>query len=312
MKLEKILTTILLTIIPGIAMSEELIILNTGSETGSFAQETIALFTDFENLEYDVDFRNPGNHCLAIELARTITDPLLMPWASDYEAGGRSGNDCVSYEFKAENIIRYNRTSLQMCTVNNNVDAFANTSGLIGITPAWQIQERAVNVINNFFNVKHRAIKYNGSGDLKTALFNGEVEYAILSPKHAADVVNFGGHCFYSLGNNLPDMPSLPELVNSEDSRYLYLGWDTVFLALNMSVDQINSLREQLIDIHNKKGFTNSFKLMFKTVSFRTVMLSTCCITQLPGDAILGLVSRFKLYSKSFAVTRRVESLPNS
>lgn len=267
MKLKKIISTMLLITFPSVAMSEELIILNTGSETGSFAQETIALSTDFENLGYDVDFRNPGNHCLAIELAKTITDPLLMPWASDYEAGGRSGNDCVSYEFAAENVIRYNRTSLQMCTVNNNADTFSVESGLIGITPAWPIQERAVNVINNFFNIEHKAIRYNGSGDLKTALFNGEVEYAILSPKHAADVVNFGGHCFYSLGDSLPDMPSLPQLVNSDDSRYLYLGWDTVFLALNMNAEQISLLREQLINIHNDQnsamyGYTNGNTLL--------------------------------------------------
>lgn len=251
-----------------IDVSKKLIILNTGSNTGSFAQETIALNVDFQNLDYDVDFRSPGNHCLAIRLARTITDPLLMPWASDYEAGGRSGNDCVSYEFKPENIVRYNRTSLQMCTINKNVDAFANNSGLIGITPAWPIQERAVNVINNFFGIEHRAIRYNGSGDLKLALFNREVEYAILSPKHAAGVNDIGGHCFYSLGNSLPNMPSLPLLVNSSDSRYLYLGWDTVFLALNMGADQIITLREQLINIHNNQdstmyNYTNGNTLLF-------------------------------------------------
>lgn len=245
------LATILALVLPTIAVAEELNILNTGSETGSLAQETIALTQDFTALGYTVNFENPGNHCLAIERAKKISEPLIMPWASDYEAGGRAGTDCVTYEFKAENVIRYNRTSLQLCTVNSNVDDFNTKSGLIGITPAWPIQERAVGVINKHFNTEHRAIQYNGSGDLKTALFNGEVSYAILSPKHAANVVEVGGHCFYSLGNALPGMPSLPELVNNDDSRYLYLGWDIVFLALNMTAEQFEIVRNQFADIHN-------------------------------------------------------------
>lgn len=249
-----LLTTILTLTLSSVAVAEELAILNTGSETGSLAQETIALTQDFAALGYEVNFRNPGNHCLAIEYAKKINQPLIMPWASDYEAGGRSGTDCVTYEFAAENVIRYNRTSLQICTVNLNVEDFGTRSSLIGITPAWTIQERAVDVMNEHFNIQHRAIKYNGSGDLKTALYNGEVSYAILSPRHAADVVKIGGHCFYSLGNALPNMPSLPEIINNENSRYLYLGWDIVYLALNMTAEQFEIVQKQFVEIHNDPG----------------------------------------------------------
>ena len=77
--------------------AEKLTILNSGSKTGGFSMQSQAYATDLAGL-YDVDLINPGDRCVALgSLLPKITGPVLMPWASDYEAVGRD-NGCVSFD----------------------------------------------------------------------------------------------------------------------------------------------------------------------------------------------------------------------
>ena len=71
--------------------AEKLTILNSGSKTGGFSMQSQAYSTDLAS-SYDVNLVNPGDRCVALgSLLPKIDGPVLMPWASDYEAVGRDG-----------------------------------------------------------------------------------------------------------------------------------------------------------------------------------------------------------------------------
>ena len=259
----KIISTLIFTILfAGHSLATEITVLNAGSKTGSFAQQSTAYADDLTQAGYNVTLDIPGNHCLAINKFTLIDGPVLMPWASDYEAGGRMGEDCTTFSFDASDIIRYNRTSIQACTLNSTKDVFDNGSGKIGVTtPKW-LWQRTINIINHNFGTTHTQIDYNGSGDLRTALLNGEVDFAFLSPKHAKKVIAQGAMCFYTFGDSTDSIPSIIDMVHVNDKKFMYLGYDQVWLALNMSDTQKQALRSEIIKYHNTTGTaTNNYSV---------------------------------------------------
>ena len=48
---------------------------------------------------------------------------------------------------------------------------------------------RIVKELNNQYGTSHTGVTYNGSGDTRLALINGEVDYALLSKKHTLVVM---------------------------------------------------------------------------------------------------------------------------
>jgi len=66
--------------------ADKLTIINSGSKTGGFSMQSTAYSTDLAK-DYDVTLVNPGDRCVALgSLLPKISGPVLMPWASDYEA----------------------------------------------------------------------------------------------------------------------------------------------------------------------------------------------------------------------------------
>ena len=94
--MKSILTTIFLLFSIS-ASAADLTILNSGSKTGGFSMQSTAYSTDLAK-EYNIKLVNPGDRCVALgSLLPKIKGPVLMPWASDYEAVGRDGG-CVKFD----------------------------------------------------------------------------------------------------------------------------------------------------------------------------------------------------------------------
>lgn len=235
----------------------DITVLNAGSKTGSFAQQSIAYSQDLEKLGYSVTLDVPDNHCIGVNKSKRIQGPILMPWSSDYEAEGRWMNGCVTFDVQPNQVIRYDRNTLQVCTLNGSKQEFNTTSKRVGVTPPKVTKQRAMNVVNEHFNTNHRVIEYNGSGATKTALFNGEVEYAVLSIKHVRDVTAKGATCFYTFGERAAEnTESLVEIIGSDYTSVLTVGYDAVWLALNMSDEQISQLSGDIRNLHtNSESF---------------------------------------------------------
>ena len=106
---------------------------------------------------------------------------------------------------------------------------------------------RASGAINNSFGTDHTNVVYDGQGDTRLALINGEIDYALLAREHAAYVISNGGVCDVDLSNN----PTTSLYSRADNNPQLVFGFDNVWLGLNMSQDQALELRDTLIAAHN-------------------------------------------------------------
>ena len=107
-----------------------------------------------------------------------------------------------------------------------------------------------IQAINDSFGAKLSPVPYEGSGNTKTALYNGEVDYVLLSIKHGRDIMKNGGKCHYEFSNDAnSDLVALGTLDKS--NKQFIAGYDGVWLAYNMTDDQIENLRSIISGIHN-------------------------------------------------------------
>jgi hypothetical protein len=242
------LTTLAAALVFGtVANSTELTILNSGSKTGSFSMTSIAYYTDVLK-DYDqINLVNPGTRCVALgSLLPRITGPVLMPWASDYEADGRNGG-CVTFDIAKGKVLRYNKEPISVCQLNNNIDITKDTGRVGHTVPATGPLSKASGHINDSFDTAHTNVVYDGQGDTRLALLSGEIDYALLTKEHAAYVEANGGTCNYDMSDDSANSllkldPSNPNLVFS---------FDNVWLALNMTDEEAADLKTLLISKHN-------------------------------------------------------------
>lgn len=224
--------------------AEKLTILNSGSKTGGFSMQSQAYSTDLANL-YDVNLVNPGDRCVALgSLLPKIDGPVLMPWASDYEAVGRDGG-CVKFDINQAHVLRYDSAPLFVCTRGKFI---SRDSGRVAHTvPADGPLARIVEELNTEFGTQHKPVVYDGSGDARLALINGEVDFALLSKKHVLVVEEADKDisCVQSLAsageNSLPEMTGNPKLA---------FGWDMTWMAINMTDTQASQLSADMQAAH--------------------------------------------------------------
>lgn len=226
------------------ATANELTILNSGSATGGFSMQSTAYSTDLADA-YDVELINPGDRCVALgSILPNLDGPVLMPWASDYEAVGRDGG-CETFDITSVRVLRYDSAPLYVCTSGGDI---AVNSGRVAHTvPVDGPLYRVVMEFNNQFGTEHTAVVYDGSGDARLALLNGEVDYALLSRKHVNVVIETDPSitCEQSLAS--AGANSLPE---STGNQKLAFGWDMAWLAINMTDEQANELQRQMLLAH--------------------------------------------------------------
>ena len=225
----KLITAILVTTFSISAAAADLTILNSGSKTGGFSMQSTAYSKDLAK-EYNVTLVNPGDRCVALgSLLPKIKGPVLMPWASDYEAVGRDGG-CVKFDINKAITLRYDSAPLFVCTRGGNI---RKDAGKVAHTvPVDGPLAKVVKEMSKEFGINHKAVVYDGSGDARLALINGEVDYALLSKKHTIVVKEADPkiNCDISLASGGPN--SLPAETGNQK---LAFGWDMTWMALNMT-----------------------------------------------------------------------------
>ena len=226
------------------AFANDLTILNSGSKTGGFSMQSTAYSQDLAGA-YNVTLVNPGDRCVALgSLLPNISGPVLMPWASDYEAVGRDGG-CVTFDVTSAHVLRYDSAPLYVCTRGGDIRA---DSGRVAHTvPVDGPLATLVRELNTEFGTDHSPVVYDGSGDARLALINGEVDFALLSKKHVLVVTEADSAitCDTSLASAGPN--SLPA---ETGNQALAFGWDMPWLALNMDATQAAELQRNMMMSH--------------------------------------------------------------
>lgn len=237
-------TAIAVTLSSSAFAADSITILNTGSKTGGFSMQTTAYSEDLAG-DFDVNFVNPGDFCVAMgNVLPKIDGPVLMPWASDLEAVGRDGG-CVTYDIANATTVRYDSSPIFVCTRGGNI---ATDTGRVGHTiPADGPLARIVKELNNQYGTSHTGVTYNGSGDTRLALINGEVDYALLSKKHTLVVMEADPtiNCDASLAASGPN--SIPAETGNDK---LAFGFDTVWLVANANDDLVTRIKHSMMEAH--------------------------------------------------------------
>ena len=212
---------------------DDITLLNAGSKTGSFAIQMTTLSQDLGN-QFDVDLKIPGDHCTALAMMDKIKGPFIMPYGNDYEAIARDGDGCTKLSFDPAQVIRYDTTAFTICSMNGDNDSFMTQPNTVGHTVPVSVFARSIEAINQSFSSDLTPIPYDGSGATKTALYNGEVDYVLLSIKHGRDIISNGGQCHYEFTNNADsDLIALGTL--DVNNKQFIAGYDAVWLAYNMN-----------------------------------------------------------------------------
>ena len=254
--MKKIIFTLAALIVTTAATAADITVLNTGSKTGSFSVEASAYATDLAKT-HSVKLVSPGNHCAALAILKKTTAPVMFPWSSDWEAAGRDGLDCATMAFKDAEVVRYNTSSMHVCAIDKKFTATEfvkkGAEAKVGHSTPDYTFARVVHAVNKSFGTKHRPITYSGSGDLKTALINGEIAYGLFTVKWVKEIVATGGQCHYvtnTAGNNgLPGLNSL-----DPTNRSLTISYDTVWLMINADKTLVEQIKADVMSAHANKN----------------------------------------------------------
>jgi len=226
------------------AVADSLTILNSGSKTGGFSMQSTAYSQDLAD-EFNITLVNPGDRCVALgNLLPKIDGPVLMPWASDYEAVGRDGA-CVTYDINQGTVVRYDTSPVYVCSRGGDI---SKDSGKVAHTvPANGPLARVISELNNEFGTTHTPVVYDGSGDARLAIINGEVDYALLSKKHTGIVIEADStiNCDVSLAAS--GLNSLPA---SSGNDKIAFGFDTVWIIINADSDLTNKIKMSMMENH--------------------------------------------------------------
>jgi len=235
---------------PTVNAAEDLTILNTGSKTGGFSQQVLAYYTDMAKMKKDfgaVNLINPGNKCVAIkQLLPNMKGYVLMPWGSDHEAKQRIDGNCgASIDITKVPVVRFVEKFQYICKADANLDVTKN-SGRIGYNKVVIALPKTISAINSSFGTSQKAVGYDGWGAAVIALFNGEVDYAIVSPPGNLQVEDKGGNCIplSSAENSLFAKDTVNQNANLIASNI------DAWLLFNATNDQALDIKSKLQKIH--------------------------------------------------------------
>ena len=136
---------------------DKLTILNAGSKTGSFAMQMTAVSKDLQKY-YNIDLKIPGDYCTAVQMLKNIKGPVLMPWANDFEAIGRDGSGCATFEVEPAQVVRYDSTVMHLCSINHDAASLMTNIHTVGHTTPVGPFSRAVLALNDSFGARLKPI----------------------------------------------------------------------------------------------------------------------------------------------------------
>ena len=252
MKLRTTLMITTLALCSTFASALEFTVLNTGSKTGGFGVESNAYQQDLAKAN-KIEYVSPGQYCAAYNILSKMTTPVLFPWANDWEAMGRDGKGCATMKFKPEQIVRFNTDPMFVCSLKSEFTRAGFTERgrgyRVGHTAPDFAYRRTVLAVNESFGTQHKPVTYDGSGAVKTALLNGEVDYALLSTKFVGEIESAKGTCHYTMSSQERlGKPGIGKL--DPKNKRLLLGNTTLWLMFNVDAKTALAVKSQLEAIH--------------------------------------------------------------
>lgn len=242
----------------------ELTVINTGSKTGSNSVESSAYAQELSKT-HKVEFINPGDGCAAYSVIAKTSTPVLFGWANDREALGRNGKWCATVDVAPAQIIRHTSDPMYVCAMKPELNAKEfvkrGESKRVGITTPEFAFARVVRAVNESFGTDHKPITYNGTGAVKTALFNSEVDYAFLSAKWVKDVEANKGQCLYVMSDQ--DRMGYPAIGKLDPkNKKLVGGYSSVWLLINADAKTVSTVRKEIKAIHDnpESAYNTAFK----------------------------------------------------
>lgn len=245
--LKKIITIISALLLTSIAHAEtQLTVLNTGSKTGGYSQQTMAYFSDLAKQYDTINLVNPGNKCVAIKsLLPKIEGPVLLAWGSDMEAQQRVGGCGATVDVTKAPIVRFVEKYHAVCQANSKLNV-TKDSGRIGFNASTaEMYIATINSMNKAFKTNHKNVAYDGWGNAKIALLNGEIDYVIVPPPGDKQVMDEGGFCNYDLSRGEKSLFTL-----DNQNKDLVSSNIDAWLAWNMSDEEAKNLAQKLQKAH--------------------------------------------------------------
>lgn len=228
---------------------DDLTILNTGSKTGGFSQQSLAYYTDLSRMKKDfniVNLVNPGNKCVAVKsLLPKMEGPTLTVWGSDMEAKQRTDAGCgATVDITKAKVVRFVEKYQYLCQANGKLNV-TKDSGKIGMSANHAGLPKTLKATNDSFGTKHKKVGYDGWGAGIIALFNGEIDYVIVSPPGNAQVEAKGGSC-------MPLSRSDDSLFAKDKNQNTDLVASNIdaWLVYNTTAKEAEVLKEKLKKIH--------------------------------------------------------------
>ena len=242
----KIISTCLALIMWASAVNaKELHIVSAGSKTGSLTMQATAYASDLANT-YQLQLSAPGNFCQALTQVNSTT-PTMFLWAHDFEAAVQSGQCPVKLPANMQPI-RFIKSSSLICSLTN-ADSIFKGNAKIAHTVPKKMFSTVISNINTAFGTAHQGVMFNGSGQVRLALLNGEVDLAILTNEHADVIRSKGGSCKFVLDDQ-SNMPGVVPLQQFSQSVKLRHSFNTMVYAVNMSKAQAAELKRNMQQAH--------------------------------------------------------------
>jgi hypothetical protein len=242
----KIISTCLALIMCAVTVNaKELHIVSAGSKTGSLTMQATAYANDLAS-SYQLQLSAPGNFCQALTQINPAV-PTMLLWAHDFEAAVQSGRCPVKLPANIRPI-RFNKDSSLVCSLTN-ADSIFKGNAKIAHTVPKKMFSAVISNINTAFGTAHQGVMFNGSGQVRLALLNGEVDLAILTNEHAEVIRSKGGSCKFVLDDQSTWAGVVP-LQNFSQSVRLRHSFDTMIYAVNMSDRQAAELKRNMQQAH--------------------------------------------------------------
>jgi hypothetical protein len=248
------------------ASALELTIINTGNKTGSNSVESFSYTKDLSTA-HKIEFISPGDGCVAHGIMTKTPGPVLFGWANDREAMGRNGTGCATVDVAPKEIIRHTRDPMYVCTMKPEFNAKEfvrpGAANRVGVTSPDHAFSRVVRAVNQSFGTMHKPIAYLGTGAVKVALFNNEVDYAFLGARLIKEVEANKGRCLYVMNNE--DRMGFPAIGKLDPkNKELIGGFSTIWLLKNADAKTVQTMRKEIQAIHDNPN--SAYNTAFKNV----------------------------------------------
>lgn len=251
-----VLTTIFLSTFA--FASEKIVVLNTNTNNGNAFTQTKAYAEDFEALGYEVEFVSPGNTCQANAFLQKVpADQPVFVNINIFQADALAGkiDNCEGLMVSEQDLVAVYLDHYYLCTVTQKDNPTAlfreGAEFRIGHNKPSGYWNPILETINAENNTNNKIIQYGGSGKQKTAMFAGELDYAILTTNHTFKIEAKGAVCFaeFTKRKKLRYDHTVADL--SAGDADLDASLANAYALKNATNEQVARLRSEVEELHH-------------------------------------------------------------